>query len=401
MRILHIIPYQSLYPPKNGGQLRCFHLMDELSKYYKVDVISFQSPEAIKGEGYQNKNISFYSTISFKRKKGIIDFLPLKLGNAIRHRILVQSIQGPASSVVLEFSHIIKNLASRYSYSYIIMEHLSSMQLAPLFEKWMPNVPRIFDAHNVDHLLIAPKSSYFNIIKNKESTIYRYANLFLACSEQDVSKLENLNKKKINGIVVPNGVAAFSKPFVRNKKETYNHILFCGSLDYKPNKIGILWFYKRVWPKIISKIPYLKLIIIGKGSHKGYEDLISNDSVEFIGEVEDVAPFYKDSYIAVAPLLEGSGTRLKILEAMSFGNPVVSTSKGIEGIDFKKEVHALVADDEDSFSAQILYILANIEKGEVMRRNARKLIENNYSWETIGSNLKKNLESILQKLIVS
>ena len=110
-----------------------------------------------------------------------------------------------------------------------------------------------------------------------------------------------------------------------------------------------------------------------------------------MGEVEDVNSYYKKAFIAVVPLLSGSGTRLKILEAMSLGNPVVSTSKGIEGIDFEVDNHALLADNADDFYMEISKILDNPQKGDNLREQALDLVKTKYDWKIIVSNLVNEL----------
>jgi hypothetical protein len=92
IQILHIIPYGNLYPPMNGGQLRCFHLMDQLSKYFEIDVLSYQSPNSFLDRGYENENITFYSPNSFVKNESVFKYLPKKTKNALRYRWLTKTI---------------------------------------------------------------------------------------------------------------------------------------------------------------------------------------------------------------------------------------------------------------------------------------------------------------------
>lgn len=394
-RALHIVPYSNLYPPMNGGQLRCFHLMDKLSMHIQLDVLSYQSPSSFFDKGYTNKNISFYSPNSFIKTEGIFKYFPKKIKNAIRYRWLTKTFFETATLEVLDFQHIIKELYKKNTYDWIIFEHLSAMSLVPIIKQYFPKAKYVLDAHNVDHLLVIPAQSnrkYYKKIKILESTLYKYVDEFWACSKNDVDILEHLNENKIVGKVVPNGVDMQVKCYVEDKSDTYNTILFCGTLDAYPNAEGILWFYKEVWLRVKENRPEVKLLIVGKGDRAPFKVLEMDSQIDFVGEVNDVAPYYKKSFMAIVPLLSGSGTRLKVLEAMSFGNPIVTTSKGIEGIDFDKDKDVLVADNEKDFALSIIKILEAPKVGEELRVNAYKLVKNKYDWSIIVNDLIEEYE---------
>src|SRR5690554_1425349 len=211
-KILHIIPYNNLYPPQNGGQLRCFHLMDNLAFYFNIDVICFQAPNTI----ICSKNsVRFFNADSVKRRKNIFERKFPRLYNAIRYRWLTLDIIGPANKETLDFTHVIKYLSNENKYEYIIYEHLSGMRMASLCKRLFPESIHILDAHNVDHILVgneigANKSKKNNVliksIFKQESKLYNKIDYFLACSKKDKEILEKINNNKIKGMVVPNGV---------------------------------------------------------------------------------------------------------------------------------------------------------------------------------------------------
>jgi glycosyltransferase involved in cell wall biosynthesis len=121
------------------------------------------------------------------------------------------------------------------------------------------------------------------------------------------------------------------------------------------------------------------------------EHLKSDKRIDLIGEVDDVEPYYRESYISIVPLLSGSGTRLKILEAMSFGNPIVTTHKGIEGIEAKNLKEAIIVEKPEDFAKGIYEIIQNPEIGEKLRNNASKLVDSIYDWDVIGNNINQVL----------
>ena len=392
LRILHIIPYYNIYPPKNGGHLRCFNLMDELGKKNIVDVLCYQKADIIAGNGYTNKNITFYNPDTISIPKTLFSFLPKKIGNALRHRWLRRSIKGPANCIVLDFAHIIEHLSKQYKYDFVIFEHLYTMTLAPIVKRLIPKGTTILDAHNIDYKLINNKIAR-DKTRDIEENLYKVVDNFWACSGDDVNELEQMNKHRITGTMVPNGVDMISKPFHAEKKGLEKKLLFCGSLNYHPNKEGLLWFYENIWPLITKQAENVELTIIGRGDTSPFEHFKQDNLINLIGEVDDVSPYYQQNYIAIVPLLSGSGTRLKILEAMSFGNPIVSTTIGIEGIQATNEQDVLIADKPGDFAQSVISIIQNPAIGEDIRKNAYKLIQSTYDWKVIGEQLNKYLSN--------
>jgi glycosyltransferase involved in cell wall biosynthesis len=113
--------------------------------------------------------------------------------------------------------------------------------------------------------------------------------------------------------------------------------------------------------------------------------------------VLDVQPFYYHASVCIAPLLSGSGTRLKILEAMSFGNPVVSTSIGAEGIDCVNGTHILIGNDSETFATHVLSLLRNKIQFDMIRTNALELVKATYDWNIIGKKINTKLNDLIKK----
>src|SRR6202034_3746319 len=115
-------------------------------------------------------------------------------------------------------------------------------------------------------------------------------------------------------------------------------ILFVGSMDYHANIDAMTWFTRTAWPEIARARADLRLVIVGRDPAPEVRALAS-DRIRVTGTVEDVRPYYASALAAVVPLRSGSGTRLKIFEAMAAGVPIVSTRLGAEGIDAQNLVH--------------------------------------------------------------
>jgi glycosyltransferase involved in cell wall biosynthesis len=274
-------------------------------------------------------------------------------------------------------------------------------------KKELPAVRQIYDAHNVDsnlwrQLANAQNNTEYNgysktALKN-EKQLYKMVNAVFCCSEPDQQIFINLNKGLVCSCIIPNGVDTVEKRFDPNPDKYLSlEILFCGGLDYYPNEEGIRWFYDKVFPLVQSSIPGVRLTLVGKSPLiLGGGSIEQDPSVEIVGMVTDVQPFYKRASVCIAPLLSGSGTRLKILEAMSMGNPVVATSIGSEGISYTDGKNILIADSPEIFAFQILKLLSDKALFEHLRFEARQMVNERYEWSNIGLQVNEAIENLLK-----
>jgi len=391
-KLLHIIPYNEFIPPKNGGALRCYHLCTELATYFDVTLITLQPASEIVDTNF--KNIKILNPA----KPLKLDGFKAKLMNALKYRWYMRTLKGPAEATVLEFYPVLKQLSKTETFDYVLMEHLSSMALGKAIKNWWPNALRIVDQHNIDHLLykqshdlrVKKNKKSFDRLKYQESHMHTYADYFLACSTKDVTELSLLNKNRIKGVVVPNGTT--QKKFVQ-KYFSEPSLIFCGSLDYAPNKNGLLWFYEMIWPKLKMTVKGITLTVIGRNGHdNAYAPLKIDPQINFVGEVKDVTPYYQKNNIAIAPLLEGSGTRLKILEAMSFGLPVISTSIGAEGINYALNKNIIIANTLEEFELGLRVLMSKIDLSKTISGKALQLIDKKYQWSVIVENMYKSIK---------
>ncbi|MFD2515644.1 glycosyltransferase family 4 protein [Pontibacter locisalis] len=405
--ILTIIPY-SFYPPVNGGALRCFYLLREMSRYHTIYVLTTQKSEDFKlhAEPEFPENIQVVSTHGVKKYRSIFNVLPARVADALNFRYIVRSVSATANETLLSSYSTLQKLLHEQRFDIIFYESLNALGLfRDIIRRNVPAVFHLYDAHNVDSLLWlqqaeAQKSkkleSYAKGALSLEKMLYKKVDAFFCCSEEDLIKLTSLNGNRIQGIVIPNGVDIAKNSFdERSDKHLSKQLIFCGSLDYLPNREGLLWFYINVFPLVKSKVPGVSLTVIGSNSQPdAYEQLMEDTAVNFVGRVEHVVSFYHQSSISIAPLLSGSGTRLKILEAMSLGNPVVSTTVGAEGILYKEGEHLLIADIPEQFAEHIANLLSNSIKFNTIRTQAYKLVKTTYNWKKIGKYANYNISKL-------
>jgi polysaccharide biosynthesis protein PslH len=403
--ILMIIPYGKLFPPKNGGALRCFYLLKEIAKYHTVHCVLFQPPSELSQstDGFVfPDSVVVYSVAEFPPPTTFFSYLPKRIGIFLQYRWLRRSWWGPASDILLRTHHLISFILGRHSIKVVIYEHLAAMMAAPYVNRIARgSIVGILDAHNVEHILARQVIEKQRRIEASlywyESHLTQFVDGFFACSDDDRNLLERINGKSNFGFTIPNGIDTEINPFDNSlRKNNARDIIFCGSLDWLPNKEGLLWFYTDVWPLIQKVRPEISLVVVGRGADDKFTEIFRQDSsVNFVGAVPDVKPYYKQAGIAVVPLHSGSGTRLKILEAMSLGNPVVSTRLGAQGIDAIDGEHLSLADEPGEFAQAILNLLTDQLRFEQIRYAARNFVVQNYDWQVIGQRMNSMINSLL------
>jgi glycosyltransferase involved in cell wall biosynthesis len=155
-------------------------------------------------------------------------------------------------------------------------------------------------------------------------------------------------------------------------------IVFSANFEYQPNREGSAWFARQMWPRLNVRYPGLRWLLAGRMPPKGVSAL---ERVDVTGEVEDTLPWLAASRVAIVPLLSGSGTRIKILEAWMAGVPVVSTTVGAEGLPGRHAEHLLIADTPGDFVNAIGAILDDPELAARLTLAGRAIFDEYFTWE--------------------
>jgi glycosyltransferase involved in cell wall biosynthesis len=282
----------------------------------------------------------------------------------------------------------------RTSYDVIVLSQLFLASALP------PDVlgGTVYDSHNVHHLrlgesltrtggLPAPvKGRVLARVRRQETELMDRAALTVACSELDAADLLEMSPRAqveivSNGIDVPDAVPP--RPAGRRP-------LFLASLDATANIEGLEYLVDEVLPLVRSDI---KIDVAGSNPRPAVARILARagDRIEFRGHVADAGETMRAAGSLLVPLLTGGGTRLKVLEAFALGLPVVSTTKGIEGLPVRSGTHALIADSPADFGAAIADIRDAPDGGLHLAKHAHALVAADFDWTALGARFTKLL----------
>ena len=173
-----------------------------------------------------------------------------------------------------------------------------------------------------------------------------------------------------------------------------NRVVFVASMDYHANSDAALNFAREVWPAVYEQRPDLMFTIVGRNPPAEVRQLAMLPGIEVTGTVDDVRPYYREALAAVIPLRVGGGSRLKILEAMAAGVPVVSKTLGAEGLDVENEQNIMIANANQELSEAIIVLADDSERRNILSLGGRALVSARYDWSSLGDSLFKIYQSL-------
>jgi polysaccharide biosynthesis protein PslH len=401
--VLQLAP-RVCWPLDTGAKLRNYHLGRVLSEHARVSLLAFihdREPPAIPGSFYQQvRTVRREPGYTFtKILRGAVSRTPLPLLN-----YTTESMRRALEGVLAETDFDIVQVESIHLMGYLPIIRAARRQ--PLI---------ICDWHNIESELMSRYSeregniirrSYARrtarLMRNFEQRALDEFDAHVSVSERDAERLSNL-ESKARIFVIENGVdaahyseeqlehayVAWRAQQVPSNSPIRNRILFVGSMDYHANIDGVVSFSREVWPHLRERKLDLTFTIVGRDPAPEVRELALIPGIEVTGTVDDVRPFYREAIAAVVPLKVGGGSRLKILEAMAAGVPVVSTTLGAEGLEVTHDKNILIADTADKMIETIIKLIEKPEQRKQLREAGRSLISNRYDWTKVGESLLK------------
>lgn len=390
MKILMLTPYLP-FPLLSGGQTRSYNLIKHMAKKHDITLCSFIRTND------ENQYVEFLkrfcrSIIVVKRRPA---WTPINM--------LLAALTPYPFLVSLYISLTLRK---------ILMKQLAEKDYDLIHAETfyvMPNIPRT----NVPILLVEQTIEYrvyqhfvesfrFPIVKALlwidvlkirfwERYFWRRASRVVAMSEADALEMRKL-VPNIHVNLVPNGVDIETFSPVRREPPTSPTILYIGNFKWLQNREAVDVLLSSIWPKIKAEIPSARLLIVGRGlaALKSRPD----ESITFDESVKDIRESYKSASVMLAPIRGPGGTRLKILEAMASGCPVVTTPVGIEGIDATPGKEVLVGHSVKELVQATVELLQNPSLQERLVQQAYALVKNKYNWKKIGEELDQIYQEV-------
>jgi glycosyltransferase involved in cell wall biosynthesis len=278
----------------------------------------------------------------------------------------------------------------------VILEYAG---LAPLVryrhrldQKWiltLHNVPSVMSAQEAR--IVSGRRRWIRerdaaIASEWEHRVCRRFDEVIVVSANDARALGRLPSKVR---IIPNGVDV--ERYRPSPIPPEPRIVFTGALYTLPNSDGITWFCRDILPRVRDRHPDAVLDIAGARPGRSLEAITAIPGVRLHADVASTAPLLEGARVVVVPLRIGSGTRLKALEGLAAGRPVVGTTIGLEGLDLVNGRHALIADDAESFASAISMLFADEDVASSLAREGRALVEERFDWQQIAAAFMRTL----------
>ncbi|MBV8821882.1 MAG: glycosyltransferase [Ktedonobacteraceae bacterium] len=395
MKLLMVCPH--LPHPSWGASTRNYYLLKALAYVHTVSLLALV--DSVEERDNLSHLADFTQEIQLivrpqPRSKRIGQLLHMLYGKSY---LLAQHER-------LEVQHVLNQLLAHHHYHAVLFESVfvAGYQLPQ-------GVKAIIDQHNIEHELLERTYQYeqrwlrkwYNwresrLIKQFEVEHCCKATLVTATSERDQHFLQRLLQRQ-DITVVPNGVDVEQFSDCPTGREVAGRIVFTGAMNYYPNVNAVLFFARNCWPLIRAYTSNATWFIVGRHPPAEVQKLARLDGVTVTGAVPDVRPYLAEAEIAIAPLRIGSGTRLKILEALAMHKAVVSTSIGCEGLAVESGKHLVIADSAHTLAREVLRLLRDQARRVALSNAGRALVETMYSWKECGDCLLHALAQIERK----
>lgn len=233
-------------------------------------------------------------------------------------------------------------------------------------------------------------------LQRYERRILTHFQRVVVCSPED-RRITRTQSPTIAIEVIPNGADTdYYRPPALPEGSQLAHkptILLLGTMHYYPNIDAVHYFFDDIYPPLRTRYPTLQVLIVGHQPPPAIRALGDQPGVTVTGSVRDIRPYLARSSLLAVPLRLGGGTRLKITEALAAGVPVVSTPIGAQGLVVKHEEHLLLAEEPAAFCAAIQRLLDDPPLGCRLAEAGRKLVESQYSWQTLGQHFANVCEA--------
>jgi glycosyltransferase involved in cell wall biosynthesis len=390
------------YPPTSGKRLRTLHLMERLAARHDVTYIArCQTPAAASRQATEYFRDRHIESIF------VDEPLPKKKGLSFYARLGANAVVSPwPYSVTSHQSAAMRQTVNAYATGHAVdlwqfewSGYLPSLSVTT-------RAPKLLIAHNVDTLIWRryhenaggfAKRLFLKQQTRKferfERWAFNHVDRVVAVSSDDAALIrEQFHQPNVD--VVENGIDRDFFASVECRRDPHR-ILFLGALDWRPNQDAVQLLLDKIFPEVLAQEPQARLVIVGRDPGPGLRGRVAQvPQVELHADVPDVRPFLAGCGMMTVPLRIGGGSRLKILEALACGLPVMSSRVGAEGLNLSPDRHYTLAEE----NAMAAALVKGMRQPEALRQGAaagRAMVLEAYDWGTLANKLQKTWESMV------
>lgn len=390
--ILLLTP-QMPYPPQQGTSLRNWHILRGLAQHNQVSLLSFVESD--------QSAAALQPLLTICPQVRTVP-VPVR-DTALRLRQLLTTRLPDMAHRLYHplFAETLRQWLQETPFAVVQVEGIELARYIPLIRQVSPASRILFDDHNAEAELQWrncvtdsrepkrwPAAAYSLIqtlrLRRFEREAMRQADWVVAVSEQDAAHLHRLLPWKTL-TVIPNSLDIEAYQAVTDSEAANApafDLIFTGKMDYRPNVDAVLWFAETVWPQIRAARPQTTWAIVGQKPHERLNVLNQQPGITLTGWVESVTPYLAGAKVCLLPFRAGSGTRLKLIEAMAAGKAIVSTTVGAEGFPVRTSQELILADEPERLAQVVLYLLA--DEGARQRLGAAaRVFAQEYDWRVV------------------
>ena len=376
------------YPLAGGGAMRSASLLNFLARHYAVDMITFREPRAADPREALPEGLV--------RHVHVVDLPPHArhaLARASRNAGRLVRRVPPLVDRFAGFGGPIAAALGGRRYDIAIIEHF---WCAPYWDQAAAvSDVTVLDLHNIESVLHArcartaggvqavAHRAFQKVSRDLEERWLPRFTYLLAASEPDAELIRSVSPGS-QAMVYRNSIPPVPAPLRREE----DVIAFSGNLEYHPNVSAVRYFHDEIWPHLRAQWPGLVWRLIGKNPQSVAKITRGDPRIECTGPVTDAVAELARAKVAIVPVLAGSGTRIKIIEAWAAGVPVVSSPLGAEGLPARAGQHLLLADDARGFRDSVSRLLASPELRSRVGCAGRYLFECEFTWEAAWKSLQ-------------
>lgn len=391
------ITQESLLPLNTGGRIGVFKRLEQI--YRDHDVYLFYTYDHDDEAKYIPELKKYCKDVyAYQRKKNLATlFRSLRYPFCIASRN-IKAMQKDLESCIVEneisvinvdFPQMCVNLlglSKKHSLKIVLNEHNIEWQFYQMISGSSKKLPKKI-AYGFDSKRL--KKYEEKLVRKIKFSAITFV------SDKDMRYHENWLKSDVPRILIPVG-ADVQEGRIKPSSDMQPNIIFVGKLSADTNAEAAVWFAERVFPVILSKFPAARFYIVGKDPSAAVRAL-GGESVIVTGGVDSVAEYYERADLVVIPLLHGGGVKVKLLEAVSYQKPVVTTDVGLEGTLFENGVDVFAENEPKAFAEKCLALLSDRDGASKLVENAYGKFLKNYTWEQIGKKYSAVLNAVNEK----